>query len=111
MVHLQLIALQNDGSAVSERILGEIRADSDQLRIEPADVISPTLQVVSLRDGTPLTGHANAEEWARSLSGSLRGVGMTVRVIEDSDPIDEPQDEEPDFEVPEHAPNRSAAAR
>ncbi len=110
MIHVRLITAQNLGEKVERRVAGEILADGAKLRMNPEHVLPADLQVLSLRTGEPLTPDADAEEWVRSLQGSLRGVGMAVEVVQDTNPLPTVADDEPDFELSDQAATRAELA-
>ena len=111
MIHLHLVraAVDLDGHPHAERV-GEVRVDAGILEITPADVLSDQLSVVSVRSGEVVHAYEDPEEWARSLAGSLRGVGLAVEVIEDTDPVPEPVEEEEPLGLPDHTPSRRPVA-
>jgi hypothetical protein len=113
MIHLHLVraAVDADGRPEAERV-GEVRVDAGVLEITPDGVLSTDMPVVSVRTGDTVHAHEDPEEWARSLSGSLRGVGLAVEVIEDTDPLPElaEEDEEEPLGLPDHTPSRKAVA-
>jgi hypothetical protein len=107
MIHLHLVraAVDGDGHPRAERV-GEVRVDAGVLEITPEGVLSVDMPVVSVRTGETLRAHDDPEEWARSLPGSLRGVGLAVEVIDDTEPIPEPAEEEEPLGLPDHTPSR-----
>jgi hypothetical protein len=107
VIYLELISsrVDPDGHVVSERV-GTVHADGRHVEVDPPEVLSGDLIVLNPRDGEPLTV-ADGEDWARGLDGTLRGVGLMVNVLQDTDPVVEIQDDdEEDFDLP--APARTA---
>jgi hypothetical protein len=110
MIHVRLITAQNLGEKVERRVAGEIHADGAALRMAPENVLPTTLQVLSLRTGEPLIAADDPEEWVRSLPASLRGVGLAVEVVHDTNPVPELSDDEPDFKLPDEAATKAELA-
>lgn len=110
MIHVQLIAARNLGDKVERRVAGEIHADGATLRMEPENLLPQDFSVLNLRTGAPVTAAEDPEDWARSLHGSLRGVGMTVEVVTDTNPLSEVIDDEPEFELPDQAASKAELA-
>jgi hypothetical protein len=107
VIYLELISshVDSDGRVVSKRV-GTVHAEGDRVEIDPPEALSADLIVLSPRDGERLTV-ADGEDWARGLDGTLRGVGLMVNVLQDTDPVVETQDDdEEDFDLP--TPARTA---
>jgi hypothetical protein len=109
MIHLHLVRASVDAGGHPEaECVGEVRVDAGVLEISPEGVLSAEMPVVSVRTGDTIHADDDPEEWARSLPGSLRGVGLAVEVVEDTDPIPELFDDEEPLGLPDHTPSRRA---
>jgi hypothetical protein len=97
MVELNIVRSDFADGEFQREVVAHLRVDGQQVQLDGDRSVLPLdRELLNLRDGSKVSFERSPEEWARSLPGSLRGPKLAAEVVEDSDPVPEPDlDERP----------------
>jgi hypothetical protein len=88
VVELRRPVRNEDGHATSSKVVAQLVADGDDLRIDGEEQdIDLEQRVLSLRDGRLITPRDGAEDWLRSLVATYRSPYLWAEIVEDSEPL------------------------
>jgi hypothetical protein len=92
MVEINIVRSGFEDGKFQREVVAHLRVDGQQVELDGDRSVLPLdRELLNLRDGSKVSFERNPEEWARSLPGTLRGPNLAAEVVEDSDPVPEPE--------------------